>query len=135
MVLHIFRLERGEDILRGCLNQLQLKGLQSGWIVGLGAVSRLRIAWWNPATLSYEEREWAEQAEVCCLTGNVATDEEGSLILHLHVVAALSDGRCVGGHVLEGCIVNPTLEVAVLPVAPLLRRVLDPTTRLRLLAP
>ena len=57
-------------------------------------------------------------------------------MVHAHITVCDSEGRAFGGHVLEGCVVSPTAELALLELsgARLVRR-LDAATGLKLLVP
>ena len=67
-----------------------------------------------------------ELAEICSLTGTV--HDQGSHS-HLHMTVARADGSCLGGHVLEGCIVFSTAEVVLVSLQrTVFTRSLDPST-------
>jgi predicted DNA-binding protein with PD1-like motif len=49
-----------------------------------------------------------EQTEIVSLVGTLSP--EGS---HLHIALSRRDGQCVGGHVLDACIVHTTAELVI----------------------
>ena len=65
----------------------------------------------NPATKQYVDKTFAEQMEVCSLTGNIS-EKDGKVYLHLHVTASRSDYSCIGGHLLTATI-NGACELFV----------------------
>ena len=46
--------------------------------------------------------------EILSLNGTVSCGKA-----HLHMCASNSDGECVGGHLVEGCIINTTCELVI----------------------
>jgi predicted DNA-binding protein with PD1-like motif len=75
---------------------------------GIGSLStaRIRFAGMNHAT------ELRGDLEILTLSGSLASDGA-----HLHIAVADAQGRVVGGHVAQGCIIRTTAEIllALLP--------------------
>lgn len=99
------RLRPGED-LRPALEALAREGgIPAG--VLLGAVGSLRRA-----VLRFAGREAGTALdgpfEILALNGTLGP--EGA---HLHAALADAGGRVTGGHVLAGCVVHTTLELAI----------------------
>jgi predicted DNA-binding protein with PD1-like motif len=46
--------------------------------------------------------------EIVSLTGTLGADG-----LHVHISLAAADGVCIGGHLVQGCIVNTTAELVI----------------------
>jgi predicted DNA-binding protein with PD1-like motif len=86
--------------------------------VGSLSQATLRFAGQSEATVM------VQPFEIIALVGTLA--QSG---VHLHVGLAGATGQCVGGHVLQGCLVRTTAEL-VLGIVPYteFRRVLDPET-------
>jgi predicted DNA-binding protein with PD1-like motif len=62
--------------------------------------------------------------EIVSLTGTLGPDG-----LHVHISLAGADGACIGGHLVEGCIVNTTAELVIGELADVaFRRLADPAT-------
>ena len=65
-----------------------------------------------------------EPTEILSLAGTLCPDG-----LHLHIALGRRDGQCVGGHVVDGCIVRTTAELIVGEAPDLeFRRAPDPET-------
>ncbi|ADV64698.1 PPC domain-containing DNA-binding protein [Desulfurococcus mucosus] len=87
-------------------------GLKGGFITGIGGLSEADIGFYNPATREYAREHLeagGEVIEVASLQGNYLITADGSVSVHLHIVAGLK-GRVVAGHLLHG-VVKPFLEV------------------------
>ena len=100
------RLSPGVD-LRATLEATLAAHCQRAAVVisGIGSLcsARVRFAGANePATLR-------GNLEILTLAGTVSGD--GS---HLHMTVADSEGRVIGGHVAQGCIVRTTAEIVLL---------------------
>ncbi|MEM8505810.1 MAG: PPC domain-containing DNA-binding protein [Cyanobacteria bacterium P01_D01_bin.1] len=99
------RLSPGTDIrrfLEGFAKQQEIKAGVILGAVGSLSVSCLRFAGKDVHT------ELVGKHEVLSLSGMLS--DEG---VHLHMSVANSDGECKGGHVVYGCIVYTTLEIAI----------------------
>ena len=104
-----FRLPPGADLKRELAGFLAVQGLRAAFVatcVGSLATARLRLPT-HPgepeAVLTLEE-----PTEILSLSGTLSPDG-----LHLHTSLARPDGRCVGGHLLDGCLVRTTAELVL----------------------
>lgn len=124
-------LETGEEA-NACLlefaNALQLSAAQ---LSAIGAFQRAVLGYFDWNTRDYKRNAVDEQVEVVALLGDVAL-EGAQPRLHLHAVLGQSDGRALGGHLLEGH-VRPTLEVIVTETPAHLHRRHDPVSGLALI--
>jgi predicted DNA-binding protein with PD1-like motif len=50
----------------------------------------------------------AEPMEILSLTGTLCADG-----LHVHISLSRRDGSCIGGHLVQGCVVNTTAELVI----------------------
>ncbi len=134
-------LEAGEEVVESITHfatELKVRGAS---LSGIGALSRAKLGWFNPATKEFRENRIDEQAEVLAITGNIAegvtADEHGpagGVKLHIHIVLGCGDASVRGGHLVAGW-VSPTMELIVEEAAAHLTRGLDAATGLVLLEP
>lgn len=118
------RLNPGQDlkqeIQRFCLSN----GIKAGAViaaVGSLSVARLRLA----SGISIEE--FTGPFEILSLSGTLSL--EG---LHLHISLADKKGHCIGGHLVDGCVIYTTAELILLTLPNLeFKRSLDPQTGYR----
>ena len=115
------RLRPGADIRRDLTALAQRENIGAGMILGaVGSLSevRLRFAGQDEPTLLMGRHE------ILTLSGTIASSG-----VHLHMNVADSQGVCRGGHVVEGCQVFTTLEVAIAHLMGCqFDRLLDPMT-------
>ena len=102
---HAFRLTYGMDLRQGIEDYCRDNDIHSAAIMTVvGCVYRARIRLADGETI--EEHD--DRYEIVSLTGTVSPD--GS---HMHVSLADEDGRVIGGHMCNGCLVNTTAEVVL----------------------
>ncbi|UCC71046.1 MAG: DNA-binding protein [Gemmatimonadota bacterium] len=121
---YVVRFEDGEVFPGRFLEFLSARELTSGSFIGIGAMKRTTIAFFDTGTKEYLDRELDEQMEVLAIVGNVAL-HAGKPLVHAHIVLGRSDYSVVGGHLREG-IVRPTLELTLRAGSEPLQRAVDP---------
>jgi uncharacterized protein len=95
------RLERGADMWLSLNEAAATLGLQAGTLQVVGAVERLRVAYFRQDTKEYEFHEYDAPFEISGGVGNVSL-KDGSPFVHIHVTGSGADGQAVGGHLVEG---------------------------------
>lgn len=99
------RLKRGDDLLGGIRTIAAEEGIAAGVILsGVGCVSQARIR----DAGGVQARELNRHFEIVSLNGTVSQTR-----CHLHIALADESLATVGGHLLEGCIVNTTCELVI----------------------
>ena|ERR1700723_2466976 len=125
MRAHAFRLTPGAD-LRAELERLTRElSLGAGCILTcVGSLAHARLRMPGAAGEAETFRTFEGPMEIVSLTGTIGPDGP-----HVHISLAQSDGACVGGHLVPGCLVHTTAELVIgeLPDVDF-RRVPDPAT-------
>ena len=102
---HAFRLTYGMDLRQGIEDYCRDNDIHSAAIVTVvGCVYRARIRLADGETIE----EYDDRYEIVSLTGTISPD--GS---HMHISLSDEDGRVIGGHMCNGCLVNTTAEVVL----------------------
>jgi uncharacterized protein len=120
-----FRLTPGAD-LRAELERITRENeLAAGCILTcVGSLSRARLRLPSASGETAAYATFDEPMEIVSLAGTLSPDG-----LHVHVALSRRDGSCVGGHLVEGCVVNTTAELVIAELAEVeFRRRLDPAT-------
>lgn len=102
-------LASGEEVVASLIALLRTQDIGYAAITGLGALSRVRLAYWDSASQEYEEHVLEEQVELVSLVGNAAR-RDGEPALHLHASIGRRDLSLIGGHLMEA-IAHPNLEL------------------------
>ncbi|HEV2540944.1 MAG TPA: PPC domain-containing DNA-binding protein [Frateuria sp.] len=124
-------LDTGEEANACLLAFAKEQHLSAAHFTAIGAFERAVLGYFDWNSKDYKRNAVDEQVEVVSLIGDVAL-EGGEPKLHMHAVLGQSDGRALGGHLLEGR-VRPTLEVIVTQSPAHLRRRHDPASGLALI--
>lgn len=109
VVARAFRFRRGDDLRKTFETTAVECGIDAGCIgSSVGSLSKAKMR------LAGQQEPLAIDGplEVLSLSGTVGIGG-----VHLHMMVADSQGTCVGGHVVEGCIIYTTLEVVILQLA------------------
>lgn len=106
--MHSFRLHRGDDLRAALEAYAQTHQLAAAAVVAcVGCVSAWRMRCADGVTV----HQGRERAEIVSLTGTLSM--HGA---HLHISLAREDLSVIGGHLMEGCIINTTAEIVLLEV-------------------
>jgi len=127
----VIRLEPGEDILKSIEHVVEEQSITSGHFTLIGAVSRVHLGYFHREAHEYRDFTIEEDLEIVACVGNIS-QLENKYVVHAHVVASDENGRCYGGHLMEGCIVSVTIEIVITEL-PVMTRAEDESTGLNLL--
>ena len=121
MQTYCLRLTPGQDLKQELQTFVQRHAFEAGVILtGLGSLTQasLRFAAAPEATLI------AGPLELISLSGTLS--QHG---MHVHGAVANAEGRVYGGHIMPGCLIRTTAEIAIATLPHLrLRRLPDPQT-------
>ena len=109
---YVLVLEYGEEAASSVERFAVEQGLSAAQITGIGAFSDAVLGLFDWEKKAYRKIPAREQVEVVSLVGDVAEGPDRKPALHVHAVVSRSDGRAMGGHLLEAH-VRPTLEVVL----------------------
>ena len=101
----------GDEILSGLTDLAIQHKITSGYITGLGGLSKVLLGFGDPALGAFRRIPVDEKCELVSLTGHI-TSRDGVPPVHLHAVVALTDGTTRAGHVFEAH-VAPVGEITV----------------------
>jgi len=105
MTLHSVRLHRGDDLLNSIKNLVQEKHVKAGVVLSaVGCVLKARLRDASGVTI----RDIEEHCEIVSLNGTVSENR-----CHLHLALSKEDLSTIGGHMVEGCIINTTCELVI----------------------
>ena len=106
MRTHCFRLHRGDDLRGAMEDYVRAHHIRAAVVLSaVGCVSRARLRDASGVNI----RTLEEHLEIVSLMGTLSAART-----HLHIALAREDLTVLGGHLMEGCIVNTTAEVVLL---------------------
>lgn len=99
------RLHRGDDLMLEIKKLAQEEKIQAGVVLSaVGCVSRVRVRDASGVRI----RELTENCEILSVQGTVSAQRT-----HLHIAFSREDLSAIGGHLMEGCIINTTCELVL----------------------
>jgi predicted DNA-binding protein with PD1-like motif len=124
MEIHALRLRPQEDLKLALQTFVQQQNLQAGCILStVGSLSRLALRFADQDTPTIRDGRF----EILSLAGTLSP--QGN---HLHLAIADAQGQCLGGHLLEGCLIYTTAELVLAELSSYrFRRLPDPQTGFR----
>ncbi len=104
MKVYSFRLLPGDDLRKSIWKFSEENGIKAG--VVLTCVGSLKEANLKMADTHLES--FSGPFEIVSLVGTIASNG-----FHLHISLSSKEGRVIGGHLKEGCLVHTTAEVVI----------------------
>lgn len=99
------RLRRGEDLLLRIREIAKEEQIQAAVVLSaVGCISRGRVR----DASGVNKQDITEHCEIVSLNGTVSQNR-----CHLHIALSKEDLSTVGGHLVEGCIINTTCELVL----------------------
>lgn len=120
-MIYITRLHENDDLKLSIIEFCKKHNITAGIIISsVGCLKHANIRLAKAIdTLSIEN-----DYEILCLNGTCNKDN-----VHLHISLSDEKGHCIGGHLLEGNIINTTCELAILDIEnKTFKRTYDPNT-------
>ncbi|MFX1563838.1 MAG: PPC domain-containing DNA-binding protein [Promethearchaeota archaeon] len=137
--LIVARLDAGDDILLSIKQVATEHAVTAGMFSLIGAVDRVKIGFYDPNKRKYKTRSWTagflrgSAMEILSCQGNIGQLKEETIV-HGHITLSNLIGYWVGGHLLEGCRINPTGELTLLKASGTLTRRMNEKLNLALLS-
>ncbi|WP_455716579.1 PPC domain-containing DNA-binding protein [Anaerosporobacter sp.] len=99
------RLHRGDDLLKEIKKIASEEKLEAAVVLSaVGCVTRAKVRDASGRTI----KEINEGCEIVSLNGTIS-----EIRTHLHIALSKEDLTTVGGHLVEGCIINTTCELVI----------------------
>jgi len=129
---YIVKLKKGERLAPVLEEFCGQTGIQGGWLSGVGGADQVTIGFYDLEKQEYEWKTFEGAREVVSLTGNLAKNEQGKMMFHLHGAFGDREFQTIGGHV-KDLVVGGTLELFVHRTWKPLTRKTDPEVGLQTL--
>ena len=129
----VARLLPGEDILESLEALVMQYDVQGGQINFIGAIGQAVLGYFDRHESQYKHFTINEGLEVTSGMGNVSRLEDGTPVVHAHMVVGDEKGKSYSGHLMKGCTVSVTIEIVMQIFDVQLTRSKDEATGLNLL--
>jgi predicted DNA-binding protein with PD1-like motif len=100
---YVVRMDRPEEVVSTLKQFCQAQGITLGWIMGIGAVNKVKVGLFETANREYHSSILEGDFEITSLLGNIST-MNGEVYLHLHINLADKKHQTYGGHLNEAYI-------------------------------
>lgn len=108
MTTHVFRLQPDQDLKKEFKHFVQTHNLKAGVILSVvGSLSAINLRMAG----GKECLKISDDFEILSMTGTLS--ESGN---HIHLAVSDRTGKTLGGHLMDGCIVRTTAEIAILAI-------------------
>lgn len=109
---YLIRLNKGERLAESLEQFAKETKIEGAWVSGLGGALEATLGFYDLDKQEYHWQQFDGLRELVSLTGNLAYDEDGKFIFHLHGVLADDRFQTVGGHV-KDLVAGATVELFV----------------------
>lgn len=122
---YLIKLNKGEQLLEA-LEQFAAKTqIQGAWMNGLGGALSMTLGFYDLEAKEYLWNTYEGLYEIAGLTGNIALDEQGKAVFHLHGTFGDQNNQSLSGHV-KDLTAAATVELFVHRAYQPIRRKHDP---------
>jgi predicted DNA-binding protein with PD1-like motif len=125
-------MDKGDEAVGAITDFARAERITGASLTAVGACSEATLGYFDPQINDYLSTVFTEQMEILSLLGDIATKDDQPA-LHAHIVLGRRDSSAIGGH-LQQLKVFPTLEVILSETPRHLRKRVDPSTGLALIA-
>jgi predicted DNA-binding protein with PD1-like motif len=125
-------MDKGDEAVGAITDFARAERITGASLTAVGACSEATLGYFDPEINDYLSTVFTEQMEILSLLGDIATKDDQPA-LHAHIVLGRRDSSAIGGH-LQHLKVFPTLEIILSETPRHLRKRVDPSTGLALIA-
>jgi predicted DNA-binding protein with PD1-like motif len=119
-------LEPGEEIVASVGEAAAAHQIRAGWVSGIGSLSEVELAFFDPDRKEYLPRLFEEPMEIGNLTGNISRMEDESHV-HLHATVCGPELIAFTGHLNRG-VVGTACEIYIRRLGREVERIRDPAS-------
>lgn len=127
-----FTLQKGERWSDAFADFTKQTGIDSAWLTIIGGATEVTLGYYNLDTKQYQWQTFAGLREIVSVQGNIARDQNGQAMAHIHGTFGDAQYQLIGGHV-KDFVAGATVEVFVHRFDTPLKRAQDDTIGLQLL--
>ncbi|MEK7152758.1 MAG: PPC domain-containing DNA-binding protein [Patescibacteria group bacterium] len=129
---YLIKLNKGERLSEAIEQFIQETKVEGAWVSGVGAALEATLGFYDLDAKAYQWQTFGELREIVSLSGNLAFDEQGKMMYHLHGVLSDRQYQTVGGHIRD-LVAGGTVELFVHRAYQPMKRKLDPAVGLQTL--
>lgn len=109
---YLIRLDKGER-LKPALDQFMAEtSIDGAWVHIIGAATEVTLGFYELEAKEYHWQTFSGLREITGIQGNLAADESGNMMFHLHGTLSDESFQVIGGHV-KDLTAGGTVEIFV----------------------
>ncbi len=110
--MHIFRIQPGQDLLKGIGEYCEKNSIKSAEILQIiGSLKVAELSFLKELPGKYITKKFKGPMEIVCAQGSIAT-AGNEVVPHIHIMVS-TEKSAIGGHLSIGCIIFSTAEVFI----------------------
>ena len=129
---YLIRLDKGEQLSESLERFARETKIEGAWVNGLGAALEVTLGFYDLDKKEYHWQQFDGLREIVSLTGNLAYDEDGQFVFHLHGILGDETFQTIGGHI-KDLTAGATVELFVHRAYQSTKRKMDETVGLKTL--
>ncbi|HKX72845.1 MAG TPA: PPC domain-containing DNA-binding protein [Candidatus Saccharimonadales bacterium] len=131
--IHVVRLNKGERWSEAFAEFTTSTKVNGAWVTIIGGVLEVTLGYYDLEKKQYEWQTFQGLREITGIQGNIALNEQGEPMAHLHGSFSDENYQMIGGHV-KDFVAAATVEVFVQRFSQSLHRKTDPDVGLQTLS-
>lgn len=129
---YLIKLNKGERLSEAVAQFARETKIEGAWVNGIGAALEATLGFYDLDKQQYNWQTFSELQEIVSLNGNLAYDEQGTMVFHLHGVFSNRQFQTAGGHV-KDLVAGATVELFIHRAYQPTKRKTDPSVGLQTL--
>jgi hypothetical protein len=121
---YVIKLMPGDRLIESIEQFAHEAKIEGAWIEGLGAVQQVTLGFYDLGNQQYLWQTFDGLRELASLTGNLAFDQDGKIMLHAHGVLSDREYKTIAGHI-KDFVAGATVELFIHRTYKPLQRSLD----------
>lgn len=95
---YVIKMEKGDDIVKELTSLCEKENIRGGYFTGIGAVTNVKLGWFNPVSKTYQTKDFDKYYEITSLVGNVGRLSNGEVLVHNHITLSDENFNVIAGH-------------------------------------
>lgn len=129
---HVIRLNKGERFSEAFPELMTKTKIEGAWLSIIGGVLEVTLGYYDTEKQEYQWQTFEGLREITGIQGNIAINESGQPMVHMHGSFADENYQMIGGHV-KDFVAAATVEVFIHRFNQPLNRKTDPAVGLQIL--
>lgn len=96
---YLIKLNKGDRLIEALERFVAETQIEGAWVNGLGGALGMTLGFYDLDAKAYQWKTYEGLYEIAGLTGNIAFDEQGKAVFHLHGTFGDKNNQSLSGHI------------------------------------